>query len=321
MAKWPRLTALFLAACLVLAPGLASARAGGSYGFGGSGSFMSQGSRGFQSYNFNGAQPLQRSLTPRSQGSAPYAGQPGYSYGYGYHPFASGLAGGFFGSWLGSLLFPHWGMGYGWGFPSVIGSVFSWLFLIGIIWIAFRLFAGRGLSAFSSGNFGAAHLGPMAYSGLGRGWPGYGGNQSAMGTPLAIVQADYQAFETVLKHVQGAWSQGDLGQLRHYVTPEMLSYFSEQLAENESRGVANHVEDVELLRGDLRQAWDEGRLQYATCFLHWRARDYTVRTDRRPGDPDYVVGGDPQRPSEAAEAWTFVRSPGGQWLLSAIQQI
>ena len=33
-----------------------------------------------------------------------------------------------------------------------------------------------------------------------------------------------------------------------------------------------------------------------------------------------VVEGDPVRPVEATELWTFRRAPGGPWLLSAIQQ-
>ena len=70
---------------------------------------MSQGSRGSRTYD----QPMQRSLTPQT----PWRHQPGLgsgSGGYGAsHPFWTGLAGGLFGGWLGSMLFPHWGMGYG----------------------------------------------------------------------------------------------------------------------------------------------------------------------------------------------------------------
>jgi predicted lipid-binding transport protein (Tim44 family) len=224
-------------------------------------------------------------------------------------------SGGLLGGWLGSMFFPHWGMGYGGGFGGVLGSVFSWLLIIGLGWMVFRFFARRMAPALS----GAA--GAMPYGGLGSGM-GLGlGSTASRGAPLAIAHVDYEAFETVLKHVQGAWSTGDLGNLRHFVTPEMLSYFADQLAENESQGVVNHVEQVEMLRGDLREAWDEGRLQYATCMLHWRALDYTVRNGRSPGDPDAIVSGDRQNPSEAAELWTFARSPGGQWLLSAIQQV
>jgi predicted lipid-binding transport protein (Tim44 family) len=34
-----------------------------------------------------------------------------------------------------------------------------------------------------------------------------------------------------------------------------------------------------------------------------------------------VVDGDPSRPQEVTEFWTFRRSAGGPWILSAIQQV
>lgn len=313
MTKFRKLVFALFCASLLLSPALAEARAGGTARFGGgSMGYSSQGSMGSRSYNFNGGQPLERSITPRNQGTSPYyGGSTGFAR---QHPFMTGLAGAFFGSWLGSLLFPHWGMGYGgYGFGGVIGSVFSWLLIIFLISMVFRLFR-RGIQTMPN-------LGGSSYGGP---QPGYGGG--SYGGPTAsreieVTQADYTAFEAILKAVQGAWSQGDLGTLRHYVTPEMLSYFSESLATNNSRGVENHVERVELVKGDVREAWDEGALQYATCLLHWRALDYTTRTDRKPGEPGWLVEGDPQRPSEAQELWTFARSPGGHWLLSAVQQV
>jgi predicted lipid-binding transport protein (Tim44 family) len=109
--------------------------------------------------------------------------------------------------------------------------------------------------------------------------------------------------------------------LRRQMTPEMLGYFSEELTRNASRGVRNVVANVQLMKGDLKESWEEGDRQYATAYLRWRANDYVVRAGRSPGDPDWLVGGDPREPVEAEELWTFVRSRGGNWLLSAIQQI
>jgi predicted lipid-binding transport protein (Tim44 family) len=315
--------AVFLAIFMVLAPALANARAGGSYRSGGGGSFSSMGSRGSQTYNPNGAAPIQRSVTPQTGPSAPYGAAPGYS-GFGTrHPFLTGLAGGFLGSWIGSLLFPHLGMGAGVG--GMFGSIFTWLILIGVIWFVFRMFRGRSLSMpFSSG--GGATTGPgglytSGYSGMS---PMSGGS-SAYSEPrlatIGVTQEDYQQFEALLKGVQKAWSDGDLGALRQYTTPEMLSYFSEQLAENESQGVANKVDNVELIKGEVREAWDEGRMHYATALMQWRARDYTVRSGGNTREGELIVGGDPQNLVEASEMWTFTRSPGGRWLLSAVQQV
>jgi predicted lipid-binding transport protein (Tim44 family) len=322
---WRSWAAFLLCAMMVLSPSWAQARAGGSYSLGGGGSFMSQGSRGAQTYSFNGATPMQRSVTPQTNPNAPYGAQPGYGYGgYGYgHPFMTGLFGGLFGSWLGGMLFPHWGMG--WGFGGMVGSVFSWLLLLGAVWFLFRMFAGRRVGMpYAAMPYGAPSFGVPPYAGP-SGFGAAPGMFPAFGAPrvatIGVNANDYQAFEEILKNVQTAWSRGDLGALRRSVTPEMLSYFSEQLAENQSQGVINHVDDVELLKGEVREAWDEGHLQYATALMHWRARDYTVSSEGKPGTGEVVVGGDPQHASEVSEMWTFARSPGGHWLLSAIQQV
>jgi len=312
-----KLAAALLSALILFTPVLAAARAGGSYGSGGMG-YSSQGSMGSRTYNNNGGAPIDRSTTPQSQSNSPYYGNGG-QYGFAQnHPFLTGLAGAFFGSWLGSLLFPHWGYGYGMGFGHVFGSLFSWIIIIVVLSMVFRRFRR------SYGPLPSAPLGGMGYGGPQSGYGfsprgGYGGG-GAVSSDLTISAADYAAFEAILKAVQEAWSKGDLRALGHYVTPEMLGYFSEELAGNASRGVENHVEQLQLVNGDVREAWDEGALQYATCLLHWRALDYTVRRDRNPGESGWVVDGDPQHPTDAQELWTFARSPGGHWLLSAIQQ-
>ncbi|MGO8914327.1 MAG: TIM44-like domain-containing protein [Stellaceae bacterium] len=304
-----------LCALILFTPALAAARAGGSYSSGGMG-YSSQGSLGSQTYNYNGGQPIGRSATPQSQTGSPYYGG---QYGFAQsHPFLTGLAGAFFGSWLGSLLFPHWGYGYGMGFGHVFGSLFSWIILLVVLSMVFRRFRR---------NHGPLTMPPLGGTGYGGPQPGFGYDRSGYGgvraqsRDLAVSAADYAAFEAILKAVEGAWSKSDLRTLGHYTTPEMLGYFAEQLAANTSQGVENHVERLELVNGDVRQAWDEGALQYATCLLHWRALDYTVRNDRKPGEPGWLVEGDAEHPSEAQELWTFARSPGGHWLLSAIQQV
>jgi predicted lipid-binding transport protein (Tim44 family) len=103
----------------------------------------------------------------------------------------------------------------------------------------------------------------------------------------------------------------DLSTVRTMVTPEMLSYFSEQLAENASRGLTNRVTGVKLLQGDLSEAWREGDTDYATVAMKFALSDSMV--DRASGRT--VEGG---QPTEVAELWTLAR--GGNWLLSAIQQ-
>jgi predicted lipid-binding transport protein (Tim44 family) len=140
-----------------------------------------------------------------------------------------------------------------------------------------------------------------------------GANVPPTGEPLTIGKSDYDAFERLLGEIQATYSAEDLASLRAQVTPEMLSYFSEQLAENASRGLINRVTDVKLLRGDLAEAWREGSTDYATVAMHFALNDSTV--ERATGRT--VEGGEP---SEVTELWTFMRARSGNWLLSAIQQ-
>ncbi len=134
--NWRVILALLCCAFLALAPALAEARAGGSFG----GRPSSIGSRGTRSWENNGAQPLNRSLTPQP-GQSGYASGPTYpAYGgslFQRHPFLTGLAGGLFGSWL----FGHAGnAGAGGGAGSAIGGLL-WIAIIGfLIWLALRLF-------------------------------------------------------------------------------------------------------------------------------------------------------------------------------------
>jgi hypothetical protein len=136
----------------------------------------------------------------------------------------------------------------------------------------------------------------------------------------SITSADKAAFQQLLIDVQKAWSKQDLTELRQLVTPEMLNYFSAALADNTSQDIRNYVEDVVLLRAEILEAWTEQARQYVTAGLRWSARDYNVSMTKQRGEPGYVVDGSDKTPTESGEAWTFMRSQDGKWLLSAIQQ-
>ena len=306
--------ALFVCATVALAPALADARAGSSS----SGKSSSMGSRGSRTYDSNSAQPMNRSMTTQPQAAAQpgLAGSPAYAGGGSFfqrHPFLTGLAGGF----IGSMLFSH--MGYAADATSggsALGMVLQILIIGLLIYFAIRLFRNFRGRAFSGG---AARSAPFSM-------PRSAGAAAApvrrdRGRDTNLSDADLDAFQKIHAAVQEAWSASDLGRLRQLMTPEMLSYFSEELTRNASQGTQNIVADVVLVKGDLSESWDEGDLQYATAYMRWRALDYVARLGRSAGDPDYIVSGDPRTPVESEEVWTFVRRRGGDWLLSAIQQV
>ena len=139
-----------------------------------------------------------------------------------------------------------------------------------------------------------------------------GGSGGAGAAAATTTEADFDTFERLLGEVQTAYGEEDLGKLRARLTPEMLSYFAEELAANASRGVVNKISDVKLLQGDLAEAWREGDTEYASVAMRYALNDQVVERD----SGRVVEGGT----DEATEVWTFMRVRGGNWLLSAIQQ-
>jgi len=298
---------LSLAFCLVLAfaPTLAEARAGRSFSIGGAIGSSGIGSRGTRTFEQNRAAPITRSMQTPSA-TRPLSGGPAYGGSFFQrHPFLTGIAGGF----LGSMLFSHMG-----GFGHVLGGMLMLAIIALLIWVAIRLFSGRG---FAFGAMGAAPGGATPRS------VGAAAAPASLyrGQDTTVDDRDLSAFQSIHAAVQEAWGNSDLGRLRPLMTPEMLSYFSEELTRNASQGVQNVVSNVNLLKGEITESWVEDDLQYATAYLQWSALDFVVRLGSAPGAADSVVSGDPRTPVESEETWTFVRRRGGNWLLSAVQQV
>jgi len=322
-----RHTSLVLGLAATLAAGMASD------GFARAGSGGSAGSRGSATYSAppstsispRGASPMERSMTPNPgspnanifrPNAAPAAG------GFFGGGFGRGLLGGFLGAGLFGLLFGH-GLfgGLGGGF-SFIGLLIQLGLLFLVVKFAISFFRNRNQPGFAGAGFNAPGSQPgqpqggfgMPYQGTGFG----GGNSAVQRDKLQIQPADFNAFEDKLAQVQAAYGREDYGALRLIVTPEMASYFSEQLAENAQKGVQNKLGVPKLLAGDLAEAWSEQGSDYATVAMRFAMTDWMV--ERATGK---VVAGDPNVAQEAAEVWTFVRPRGtgpAEWKLSAIQQ-
>jgi predicted lipid-binding transport protein (Tim44 family) len=304
------LLAGFAALVLALSPGLADARAGDG------GSFGSRGSKTFSAppstNTAPSAAPMQRSMTPQSQPSPGFGGAPAYQ-GQRSSGFMSGLMGGLIGAGIGGMLFGHGFMGGGMGGFGFIGLLLQILLVVFVVRFLYRRFMG-GRSPAMAGGPNIFARGDMQ-GGLGPVQGGSSPMQGGSGQPqIAIGPGDYQQFEQLLKAIQAAWSAHDLSALQGMATPEMVSYFGEQLSGQVSRGVRNSVTDVNLVSGDLAQAWSEQGREYATVAMRFSMIDVTRDTAGR------IVDGNPSEHITATEIWTFVRSRGGQWILSAIQQ-
>jgi predicted lipid-binding transport protein (Tim44 family) len=303
-----------LATVLLIAPIAADARVGGGGSTGSRGS--NTGSAPAPTKTAPQAAPIARSATPTQQQASPTTNvaQAPASQGsfFSRHPFLTG----FLGAGLFGMMF---GGGFG-GASGMFGMLIQLLLIGGIVFMAMRFFRNR--AAMQNGERAAyayAAAPPrlvepmMSRSSV----PLSGGAALSNSAPaqLAIANEDFSSFEKLLGDIQASFSAGDLAKLRTMVTPEMLGYFSEQLSGNSSRGLENKVEAVKLEQGDLSEAWTEQGIDYATVAMRFSLVDYTRRlTDGT------VVDGNPQARTEATEIWTFLRSKGGTWILSAIQQ-
>jgi predicted lipid-binding transport protein (Tim44 family) len=298
---------LAVVTAIVLVTADANARVGGGF---------SSGSRGMRTFSAPPstptaptAAPIQRSMTQPS-GAAPFgSASPRPSFFGGRGLFGS-IAAGFLGAGLFGLLFGQGFFGGMAGFASIFGLLLQIALIVIVARLIFAWWQRRNMSLATS--YAAARPATNhTFGGLGGMLHGTGASPAA--EPVAIAKPDYDAFERLLGEIQSAYSREDLSTLRSRVTPEMLSYFSEQFADNASRGLINRITDVRLLQGDLAEAWREGSTDYATVAMRFALKDSMVeRTNER-----IVENGER---SEVTELWTFMRARGGNWLLSAIQQ-
>lgn len=304
----------------------AEARRGGSFG--------SRGARTYQSAPATNtapsAAPVQRSMTS-PQRTAPAAGaaagatrRPGFfGQGFGGALMRGLLIGGLFGLLM--------GQGFG-GLAGMLGLIVQVLLVVGLIALAMRFFRRRQQPAMAGQAPGQNGRQPNMFEAMNMrrdanqpssGQPSYamgGGSRgstapSTGGDELGITPADLDIFENRLKTLQAAFSREDYAALREITTPEVMSYLSEELGQNASKGVRTESRDVELLQGDVAESWREGSRDYATVAMRYSMIEVTY--DRQSGR---LVDGSETDRVESTEVWTFIRDFKDEWKLSAIQE-
>ena len=300
--------ALALAAGLALVTvDLAEARLGRG------GSFGSRGTNTYkappQTDTAPKAAPMERSMTPKG---TPATTAQNTSSG-GAAATQTSRFGGWRGLLMGGLIAAGLASIFGLGaLASVLGFVLQFALIAAVIYLIVVFFRSRNQQA-------PAYAGAGAQRSRNAQVPNY--TMAAAGASVSTVpigKADLDTFERLLGDIQSAYSREDTEQLGVKVTPEMLSYFSQDLADNVKQGVRNEVANVKLLQGDLSEAWREGVSEYATVAMRFSLTDAMV--DRKTGQ---VVSGDRSTPTEATEFWTFRRDDRARdegWQLSAIQQ-
>ncbi|MCF7645494.1 Tim44 domain-containing protein [Bacillus subtilis] len=324
---------------------IADARRAGGGGFG---------SRGSKTYQApaptrtapNTAAPIERSMTPNTgaqtrpaQGvAAANAAKPGFFNNFGRSMLGGLLVGGLIGMLLGN------GLG---GMAGFLGLILQVALFAGLAMLAMRFFANRNKPATAAAGAGSARTAqnfgnqfgkrdaqaqntnarsstsvPSAGFGAGAGASASAAAANMMQPaveekPLTVSQEDLEHFEKMLTEVQTAYGQENYGTLRQLATPEAMSYLAEELGENATNGLRNHVSEVKLLQGDVSEGWSEEGKDYATVAMRYESIDYMA--DRDTGE---LAEGESTDISESVEVWTFVRPANGRiedWKLSAIQ--
>lgn len=312
----------------------------------------SVGSRGSRTYTAppatntapSTAAPINRSMTqPGQTATAPRPGSPAAGGFFNRPGLMGGLMGGLLGAGLIGLLMGNGLLGGLGGLASIMGLLLQVALIGGIAFLVYRWWQGRQRPATASGpamrDYPAANSDrtvlqhdvqpassqkPMGLGGLGGALGGLGaglGGRPAASSPtqpsdeIGLKPEDFDAFEQLLVDVQTTYSKGDLDALGGHVTPEILSYFAEEITERNQKGLLNEVSDVKLLQGDLAEAWREGDTDYATVAMRFSMLART--TEKSTGR---VVDGGGDQPIEITEIWTFRRDRNRSWEVSALQE-
>jgi predicted lipid-binding transport protein (Tim44 family) len=317
------------------------------------------GSRGTRTYSAppststapNTSAPINRSMTERPAGQQPgaatqqNAARPNAAQPQQNRGMFGGMMGGLMGGlMMGGLLGMLMGGGFG-GMAGMFGMILQMALIGGAIWLAMRFFASRrqqpaygsagnnrnagpapsnfrdmlsgngNASGNGSGNSGIPSIGSKLGS-VGAAAPvaDIAQESTSNGDEIGVTGDDLNTFQQMLEGVQTAYAAENYGQLRKLCTPEAMSYLAEELSDNATSGVKNDVSEVTLLQGDVAEAWNEDGKDYATVAMRYSSVD--VMRDRATGA---IVQGVEGEASETVEHWTFVRTNGGEWLVSAIQ--
>lgn len=302
----------------------AEARRGGSFG--------SRGARTLQAPPATRtapetAAPIERSMTPNAGTSAsarqPQSGlqRPDFMNGFGGSMMKGLLLGGLIGLFL--------GQGFG-GLAGMLGLLLQVVLIGGAVMLAIRFFRSQSTRAHAPATAGGPRdASSFKYDEAERrdgntsrsfNFPGIGSGsgaktQASGSDEISLTQTDLDTFQQLLSDVQEAFGREDHAALRKLVTPEMVSYLSEELADNAKNGVRNDVSDIALLQADVAESWREGDRDYATAALRYESLDVT-----RERNSGRIVEGTPDQPTETTELWTFTRQRGADWQLAAIQE-
>lgn len=252
--------------------------------------------------------------TPSRATTQPAPAQPAPQRPGVFGSLMTGIAGFALGGILGGLLFGGLGGDARFGFLDL-------LLIVGAVFFLFSMFrrpqpapaystAGGGTSAGPADDGGGATLEAAApVSDLERGL-GYLRQMDPSFDPSVL--ARWAA--TVFSDVQAAIGARDMRPVSDRLTSEQFARLQAQCDRLQNARQTNRVEQIDLQRVEVSEAWQERGQDYVTLCFRGSLVDCTV--DDATGQ---LVDGS-RSPQEFEEYWTFTRPVGpNRWRLSAIQ--
>ena len=234
-----------------------------------------------------------------------------------------GLAGFALGGLLGSMLFGGMGLG---GFGGGFGLM-DMLLIGGGLYLLYRFMKARRaqpqLTYATAGGYGGgqAQAEPYASGGTATATPVEAPSELDRG--LAHIRQMDTAFDpdalartarSLFTDVQRGVGARDMSGVSARLTPRMYTELTGQCDRLRASRQTNRLEQVDIRRAEVSEAWQESGQDYVTVYLAGSLVDYTV--DDASGA---LVEGN-RASQDFEEFWTFARPVGpNAWKLSAIQ--
>lgn len=316
-------TAVYLFASAILLASPCFGRAGGGRSVGRGSSFSSR--RSAPPPHNAPARPApaapdhaNRSTSPPANNAAPAQNQPAPppqappSSGGG---FMRGLAGGIAGGMIGNMLFHSLGASAGTSSIGAAGGIgFFDILLIGaILFFVFRWWTNRQqkqqLATFAADGV-TDYSATIPYS------------AGPTVSPLSIVPASMKvtsslttdAASDIFFRLQGAWTRRDLSSVGEWIDRELLTELNEDLRELKEKKQINRLENIAIRSIELRDAWTEPGMEFATMRILASLLDYHVEEGT-----EQIVDGSNYIPVKFEEDWVFCRLTGDvHWKLCSI---
>jgi predicted lipid-binding transport protein (Tim44 family) len=133
-------------------------------------------------------------------------------------------------------------------------------------------------------------------------------------TPQSFLKGATTAFAMVVQ----AFAEGDEAALRPLLSDEVYENFAQAIRARRAAGEISETKLLQIISADIVEATLDGRM------AHVAVRFVTQQTILVRDAQGNVVEGDPTRPAQITDLWTFerdTRSPNVNWLLIATRSL